>query len=150
MISMCECSGQANSRGYSRPEHFARHGPAHRSDGRPPEDQRERIVEPYDGLGARPFDIADVMLVARENPRRGALGLVGARGENIRRGGCSVRFPEERIELHEGHVERAGQPVGRHAGRIIASVDRSLALWQDRRELESRGTRRGAAMESTT
>jgi hypothetical protein len=152
---MCECSGRANSRGYSRPEHFARHGPVHRSDGQPPEDQRERIVEPYDGLGARPYDIADVMVVARDHPRGGARAS-SARARKYRRVGVSL-IP--RAHRAPRRPRRASGPADgrtwtrpsrcsvaairrcRHvAGWIIASVDRSIALWQDRRELESRDT----------
>ena len=93
------------------PEHFARHGPAHGPHGQPPEDQRQRIVEPHDGLGARPDDVADMAVVAREYPPRHLRSLVGARTENIRRRGCPVGLPEEGIELHERHVESAGQPL---------------------------------------
>src|SRR6266540_7499261 len=94
-------------------------------------------------------------VVAREYPPRHLRSLVGARTENIRRRGCPVGLPEEGIELHEGHVERAGQPLGegglararcsdhddptmpaRHEAGIIASVDPCMPLWQDRRELE--------------
>src|SRR5262249_56616696 len=46
------------------PQHLARDAPPERAGGEPPEHTRERVVEPDDGMGARPDNVAHLPVVA--------------------------------------------------------------------------------------
>src|SRR5262249_57377802 len=92
------------------PQHLARDAPPERAGGEPPEHTRKRVVEPDDGAGARPDDVAHLPVVARHHPGRPPRRLLGARAKRVGRGGGPGGLPVEGVEFHEGCPQPPGEP----------------------------------------
>ena len=84
-------------------------GPPHRPPAEPPQRHGHRVVEPDDRVGTRPDEVPHGLLVAVGHPLLPRDRRTGPLAQDGQRRGAEARPEVQRVQLHVGYVDQAGQ-----------------------------------------